>query len=800
MNRFLSRRDKESPLHKRQKSRDKSSEKKTRPLSSDGIINLFKSDPQKKIDKGQISKTQQIKQRLEDGGYAAIEDTQIEYALQSKHANGDVDKALELVILFQQSVDGAIKPYDPSIRMQGAENREGVTCYLDALLFAMFARLGSFEPILYTVFEDEPRRRLSTLIRLWVNMLRTGKLIQTDMTKHLQDALAACGWEDAALLEQQDTSEAFSFITEKLQLPLLTLKMDIYHTGADDDKDDHKFIQERLLDVAVPEASEGTDRPIKLEDCLENYFNNRVEVVRRLGRSNTISSVRSVKSASSPSAEYGSSQHVELSDVSWSSPSTPTLIKPEPTPTSPTVIDHIDGLIRHHLVKEEEEETSKDSDVLSTRKSISKGSMRKEVLMPAWQFFNLIPWYTKSSPTNDEEVAKHFSQTRPVLGICLKRYAMTADGTATRKDTFIDIPRDIRLPHFIQDELAPEDGPLMGNFKLSLQAVIFHRGDSLQSGHYISVIRGTPQAADGDESSSRRLSTASRPPNYPEDQWIRFDDCANPRVSYVDIEQTLKDEMPYLLFYQVQPTFEDSSPPSELLPPSYTDSGVSFNMSKVDSVTNGNSDMLNGSHFDGTRDESTPTIRFSAEIESPRRSLIATEDISDERRRSLAFTETSAASSVSIPDAPSIPATPNLAEETTTQRMSRAAARFKNGSKSRPTSASGENRISATFSRLNLMRSKETLSKAEANKPSIIPTDGSAESNEAIAIEDFALKADDTTLQRGRSKKGRKRGKSREPLEAVYLGESDQEKNYYEHKGKGKEREKGVPDRECIIM
>lgn len=86
-----------------------------------------------------------------------------------------------MVVLFQESVEGIIKPYDPSIHMEGAENRQAVTCYLDSLLFAMFARLGSFEPILRNTFDDEPRRRLSVLIRLWVNMLRTGKLIQTDI-------------------------------------------------------------------------------------------------------------------------------------------------------------------------------------------------------------------------------------------------------------------------------------------------------------------------------------------------------------------------------------------------------------------------------------------------------------------------------------------------------------------------------------------------------------------------------------------------------------------------------------------
>ena len=122
-----------------------------------------------------------MKQRLTDNNISGIDEAQIEYALQTKYANRDTNRAYEMLVLFQESVEGIVRPYDPNIHMLGAENRGAVTCYLDSLLFAMFARLGSFEPILYTHFEDEPRRRLSTLIRLWVNMLRTGKLIQTDI-------------------------------------------------------------------------------------------------------------------------------------------------------------------------------------------------------------------------------------------------------------------------------------------------------------------------------------------------------------------------------------------------------------------------------------------------------------------------------------------------------------------------------------------------------------------------------------------------------------------------------------------
>jgi hypothetical protein len=73
---------------------------------------------------------------MADHGYRNIEDEQINYALSSKHAEGDTEKAFEMVLLFQESVDGVVKPYDPTVLMLGAENREGVTCYLDALLYA----------------------------------------------------------------------------------------------------------------------------------------------------------------------------------------------------------------------------------------------------------------------------------------------------------------------------------------------------------------------------------------------------------------------------------------------------------------------------------------------------------------------------------------------------------------------------------------------------------------------------------------------------------------------------------------
>ena len=645
----------------------------------------------------------------------------------------------------------------------------------------------------------------------------------------MQEALAACGWEEAADLEQQDTSEAFSFITEKLELPLLTLKMDLFHTGKEDDKDDHKFVQERLLEVAVPDDSER-ERPIRLEDCLESYFNNQVEVVRRLERSNTRSSVKSGKSPFFDKAHYekewseGGATHVEVSELSWSTPDTPTSCHAPATPISPPGLQRAPSIIRHRVVYEDEKEDKNDLERVDTPTSIRKGSIRKEVLMPAWQFFNLIrplpfflhlrpyfsrtypksnilineiAWYTQHSPSNDAEVAAHFSKTRPVLGICLKRYAMTEDGRAIRKNTFIDIPLDIRLPHFIQDDVVSGDGPLMGNFKLSLQSVICHRGNSVHSGHYISFIRGH-HVADGDAGSSRRLSNNSNPPVYAEDQWIKFDDLAATRVEHVDIEKAMRDEMPYLLFYQVTPMHELHALP-EADPPSYHDSGIGVTVSSPHS-TEQSSRNHNEGYFDGVNEPPAPPARASSEIErteEARKSINLPED----RRGSLAFTEISTASTASN-HIPSAPVTPG--EETAAQRISRAARTFtKSTSKSRPTSQSGEGRLSMTLSRLNWRTSKEQLSgKSEAPKekeagpptPGPMVTDASIETNDT-AIDDSHLRTDDESTPVKVSKKDKKRSKSKGPADIVDPDTSHQHRGRW----KGKDKSKDI-DRECKIM
>lgn len=324
-----------------------------------------------------------------------MKDAQILHALRSNFSRGDTDLAFDLLMAISNSSEGLLTDYNPSVKLMGAVNRERVTCFLDSVLFAMFSRLDSFEAILYNTFDDVPRSRLALLLRLWVNLLRSGRLITTDITKLIQLSLAECGWADAANLHQQDASEAFTFITEKLKLPLLTLKMDIHHGGREDATDDHKFINERLLEVAVPSDPTDEKRVVTLEDCLEDYFNNRVEVRRYLERRSTISSVRSHDSTSGKAGAV----HVETVEVEADSlPATPLSPSPGAASLSRPSKHRAASIIQQRFVPDRDDlgNTSMlDTGIERPMGSARTGSVRMEVLMPAWQFFSLIRTLTK---------------------------------------------------------------------------------------------------------------------------------------------------------------------------------------------------------------------------------------------------------------------------------------------------------------------------------------------------------------------------------------------------------------------
>ncbi|KAK5109434.1 hypothetical protein LTR62_006993 [Meristemomyces frigidus] len=645
IHRFLSRREK---VEKKPQPHQKAERK---PDHFGGIF-TDPPEPHARVDKERAKKVGAILDRLRNNGIDTMVESNAEYALRA--SRGDSEAAYKLLLLLQWTYEGIVQAYNPQTKLLGAVNRENVTCYADALLFAMFARLDSFEAMLYDSFDDTPRKTLAGVLRLWVNLLRSGKLITTDVTWALQHALAECGWPDAARLKQQDPSEAFSFITGQLGLPLLTLKMDLYHTGKEDLQDDHKFVNERLLEVAIPEQPEEGSNVITLEQCLEQYFNNRIEVKRYLERQRRDTLKSAEAEGSTVPSEKEPAAHVEVVEMAEAStPTVQTQLTESPIQCKNNPLDKLRPAVgrkradsifsqrRNDLIGIDPEALQPTDPNASTDTPPRKMSTRTEVLMPAWQFFKLLPWYTDHLPVSDAQVAAHFSKKRPVLGVCLKRYSYTNQGQARRRDTYVDIPLEIAVPNFVSNDQMSEEGSLVGHFRLQLQSVVCHRGVSVTSGHYVALCRGTAANAVHHEShtSSRRGSQDS---SDGEDPWMLFDDLAKERVTYVDIHQALRNETPYLLFYQVMPIDGDGLSIHDL--PSYAEA-MSRSQSHADLFEKPDLHMASPGS-DNTSAESTFNLALEGQISegtdfagSAQRISLDVPDASDRRRGRASYTE-----------------------------------------------------------------------------------------------------------------------------------------------------------------
>jgi hypothetical protein len=187
--------------------------------------------------------------------------------------------------------------------------------------------------------------------------------------------------------------------------------MDIYHTGKEDESDDHKFINERLLEVAIPpEPTDG--HSLTLEDCLEAYFNNMIEVKRQMERRNTTSSARSVDSFS---INKGSSAHIEeiettpTATLSPDQMNTPRVEKSSPWSSYNEFAESLESsrnigrrgsIVRERFFPDPSDDENNDgshtdNDAHSSQGASAdtrprRGTYKKEVMMPAWQFFSLI--------------------------------------------------------------------------------------------------------------------------------------------------------------------------------------------------------------------------------------------------------------------------------------------------------------------------------------------------------------------------------------------------------------------------
>ena len=352
-------------------------------------------------------------------------------------------------------------------------------------------------------------------------------------------------------------------------------------------------------------------------------------------------------------------------------------------------------------------------------------------------------WYTDHAPSSDAGIASHFSAKRPVLGLCLKRYSMTANGKAIRLATPVDIPIEIGLPHFIQDDHMEDDGPIYGNFKLSLQSVVCHRGNSVHSGHYICLTRSTDLKHDS------RVSS-----NGNSNHWMRFDDLATQRITLIDIEKALKEETPYLLFYQIQPIDEDSGRLTDgEQPPPYS----------ADSATGSNASLGLKTSAEAEALFHNPNIEVSQPYELEHHA------IQEVRRASVAFSEPSELSSNATIVGDRDSARALIRDSSPAGRTSSPLSRI--------ASKSSDGGLTKAFSRSRLAGSKKEVSPDNIPKPELKAKEGMVEASHPA----FNTIPKAPTVLQKQQPAVREKSRSRLSKHAA---------------GKGRQK----PDRECTVM
>lgn len=215
----------------------------------------------------------------------------------------NVHLAYKFFRLYQLSFEGKLiscqgtnRNRHGEINLVGMDNFWKTTCYLDSLLVALFYSNSSFDYLLDQTVDptlspelQKQAERLKVMLRFITNLLRAGEHINIFIMYQLLLVLNSMGFEMFLSGKQQDSLQAFELLAESLSLPLLTLKLDIIHTGELSVNDDLRLIGERSLMISIPPNTSVTEPPITLEECLNSYFNNSITVRRHIDNKKSFS-------------------------------------------------------------------------------------------------------------------------------------------------------------------------------------------------------------------------------------------------------------------------------------------------------------------------------------------------------------------------------------------------------------------------------------------------------------------------------------------------------------------------------
>ncbi|EIE79712.1 hypothetical protein RO3G_04417 [Rhizopus delemar RA 99-880] len=341
----------------------------------------------------------------------------------------DTKRALADLSDYEEASHGIlIEPPPIKQVILGAENDGGTSCYIDALLFAMYISNTTFDPLLtYDIPNDETKVKLQTVMRLFINKMRKGHFISASYVHWFRKVLEEANWhgkDDDGHWAQEDTSELFMFITETFDLPYLPFQIRLFH-GANHDMDDDRVMTDRTLSLSIPESE--LER-LRLEDMLLDYFYN-----------NVITGIR---------------REIDNTDILENVASSPTFAH--------------------------------------EKKTLIASNVEREVIawqvLELLPFYSAINEQGESIQT---QLDSSFPDTHMILPIVLKRYKYE-DGQMKKNKQMIDIPSSIDFNRFINqnvdDPLCPTCGHMV-DWTLYLKSAVCHKGSSPYSGHYIAYSR-----------------------------------------------------------------------------------------------------------------------------------------------------------------------------------------------------------------------------------------------------------------------------------------------------------------------
>ncbi|KAF9215945.1 hypothetical protein BGZ59_011592 [Podila verticillata] len=415
------------------------------PSSGQGLPRPRDRQPSESLDPERQVLLLRVISYFEHAGHRADEET-AEYLLSSYQ--WDINLTLQYCQDLVEAVHGTLLPIHQETHLSGAVNDQMTSCYIDALLFAMFARLTAFEGLLNVNLDGdsdsdsdgsgkviEPKsvtekqeillstHRLQTWLRMFVNQLRSGKLIQAHVVKELRQHLYCCGWHCPGPMDppgssrQEDASELFMFLTEKLHLPYLPLEQRLLH-GAKISDDDDKVITERMLQISIPtpEVPPLSLSPEALKTPKESTFS------KFLGQK------------PSSHSRNGSANGNKADS---------------PTSTLHDILS-LETLLAQHFY---------DNTLTGIRRKVSAGtgiplSPGVEVPVSAWQVLELLPFYSSSNEQGGEIYASQsqYPSDVVILPLILKRYSIGPDMRPRRIGTPIDIPRRIDFSRFVNPQ------------------------------------------------------------------------------------------------------------------------------------------------------------------------------------------------------------------------------------------------------------------------------------------------------------------------------------------------------------